>query len=153
MLYILPEAMPTDAVNVNNRRKNSDHKQGSSWNMAAFVELEKKPKLCKSLSEQIENKLNGFLVGIVDLLLWELQHEKPPKSSASLRFVTFLSHCCISSSHFYFSFAFVAFDLCAFTILQHCLGNVSRSKILKKAEVSIFSFCFSTLYLVKNPNS
>ena len=62
--------------------------------MASAVELEKKPKLCKSLSE-IKNKLNGFLVGIVDLLWRELQHEKPPKSSASLRFVTFLSHCCI----------------------------------------------------------
>ena len=62
------------------------------------VGLEKKPKLCKSLSQ--ENKLNGFLVGIVDLLWRELKHEKPPKSSASLRFVTFLSHCCIwSSSH------------------------------------------------------
>ena len=58
--------------------------------MASAVELEKKPKLCKSLSE-IKNKLNGFLVGIVDLLWRELQHEKPRKihGFASLRYFSF----------------------------------------------------------------
>ena len=84
------------AVNLNKRKyffpaTNGDQVEIWRW-------IGKKPKLCKSLSQ--ENKLNGFLVGIVDLLWRELKHEKPPKSSASLRFVTFLSHCCIwSSSH------------------------------------------------------